>query len=778
MYFPNRFRFVTGCFLAVALLGLSISLAPLPVHAQDAPKPPDSSPQSPSSPALPVIKTESRIVLVDSVVTDKKGNYIHDLTQQDFKVFEDNKEQPITSFSIGSDTANPLNGDQKRYLVFFFDNSSMDVPNQMRARDTAAKFIEQNPSADHYIAVAEYTGSLVIKQNFTTNVALLKSAVSGVKVPYLESNGPNSSQAALNASTSPIFPGGLSQAEADLGARSMLLSIRTLAKNLRSVPGRKMLILFSSGFPLDPEGMSELTATIDACNKANVAIYSLDVRGLMAPTPTGKTGTSLKTQQRSSQFAQVHPPTQEARPRLVLASYPSASAYPDPQKPGGGGGGGHPGGGGGGGGHPGGGGGTGGGGGKPPGGGKGGGTSNPPANYNSSYYNNSVLLPRSIVPQFSTSLADNQQVLQALAQGTGGFTIYNTNDLLGGLNRIAREQGEFYLLGYVPQTSAEGACHTIKVKLNHAGAEVRSRSGYCNVRPSDPLGGKPVEKQMEVQATNSQPGSIAGAIQVPYFYTGPNVARINVAMDIPGDSLAFNKEKGKYHSNVNVLGIAYKPDGTVGARFSDTLDLDLEKEEWKDLTKQAYHYQNQFDAAPGSYKLTIVFTAGGEHFGKFETRLEVAPYDGKKITLGGVVLTTNLQRIDQISSQVDSTLVEDRTPLIVKGLQVTPAAKYLFKKSDNVVLYSELYAPILKSPAPPAVGAGYIIYDKATNKEVFSSGGVLLDDYVQKGNSVVPFGLKLHINDLPPGNYHLVLQGMDGLNNRAPAKETDFTVTD
>ena len=49
-------------------------------------------------PVAPVIKTESRIVLVDTVVTDKKGNYIRDLTQENFKVFEDNKEQAITSF--------------------------------------------------------------------------------------------------------------------------------------------------------------------------------------------------------------------------------------------------------------------------------------------------------------------------------------------------------------------------------------------------------------------------------------------------------------------------------------------------------------------------------------------------------------------------------------------------------------------------------------------------------------------------------------------------------
>jgi hypothetical protein len=307
---------------------------------------------------------------------------------------------------------------------------------------------------------------------------------------------------------------------------------------------------------------------------------------------------------------------------------------------------------------------------------------------------------------------------------------------------------------------------------------VRSRSGYCNSRPADPLVGKPVEKQMEGQASGTQVGSIHGAMQVPYFYSGPNIARINLSMDVPGDSVVFNKEKGKYHSNVNVLGIAYKTDGSVGARFSDSLDLDLEKDEWKEFTKQAYHYQNQFDAAPGAYKLTVVFSAGGEHFGKFETPLKIESYDGTKLTLGGLVLSTSLQRMDQMSASVDATLLEDRVPLIVKGVQITPAATYQFKKADNVIVYSEVYEPLLKSDKPPKVAAGYRILEKGTNKQVFFTGAVGLEDFVQKGNAVVPFGLKLQLKDLPAGTYRLVVLAVDGSNNQAAPKETEFTLTD
>src|SRR6266571_2443739 len=210
---------------------------PPPSRAQEQPAPPPAQAATPAEqqPAV-VIKKESKLVLVDSVVTDKKGNYIRDLTQNDFKVFEDNKEQAVSTFSTGADAATQANG-QRRYLILFFDNSTMAAPDQIQARSAATKFIAANAGPDVPITVA--------------------------------STGLSS----------------LGNAEADFGARSMLLAVRSLAKNLRTIPGRKMVVLFSGGFPLTQENQSELTATIDACNKSNVAVYALDARGLVATAP-------------------------------------------------------------------------------------------------------------------------------------------------------------------------------------------------------------------------------------------------------------------------------------------------------------------------------------------------------------------------------------------------------------------------------------------------------------------------------------------------------------
>jgi len=125
------------------------------------------------------------------------------------------------------------------------------------------------------------------------------------------------------------------------------------------------------------------------------------------------------------------------------------------------------------------------------------------------------------------------------------------------------------------------------------------------------------------------------------------------------------------------------------------VNLDLEKDEWKEFTKNPYRYQNQFDAAPGTYKLTVVLSGGSDTFGKFESPLQIDSYDGQQFSLGGVVLTNSMTRISDIPSGLDSALLEDRTPLVVKGMQVMPSASNRFKRSDNVVLYTEIYEPAL-----------------------------------------------------------------------------------
>ena len=74
---------------------------------------------------------------------------------------------------------------------------------------------------------------------------------------------------------------------------------------------------------------------------------------------------------------------------------------------------------------------------------------------------------------------------EVVASESGGFTVRNTNDLSGGIQKIANETQAYYLLGYIPSNTArDGRFRKIQVKLaNGKGLQVRARKGYY--APSD-----------------------------------------------------------------------------------------------------------------------------------------------------------------------------------------------------------------------------------------------------------------------------------------------------
>jgi VWFA-related protein len=765
--------------LLIGTVGMAISQLALFAHLAQAQQPAAGNPAADTT----TIHVETREVPVDTVVTDKKGNYVRDLTVKDFKVWEDNKEQPIKNFSFQEGTASGK--EQKQYLVLLFDNSTMDMGDQMRAREAAGKFIDANAAPNRLIAVIDFGGTIRIAQNFTADAARLKQVVAGLKTSAVSPNAPPVEVASLGAplATSPMgaAPLGmpyLGNAEADFGARSIMLALRSLAKSLGTVPGRKTLVLLTSGFTITPELQSELTAVISTCNRYNVAVYPLDVRGLVASTVAGPH--SLLRSPSHPGSGQLKSATLTYTGNLT-ALYPLKLAYFDPGQRGGtgggGGGGGHGGGtaggggtgGGGGGGHT---GGTGsgtGGGGARTGGGTGGGTISPNQMYGAPQYQQ----PRLIVPEIQ-NVSDKQQILYQLAEGTGGFVIVNSNDLLGGLQRIANDQSQYYVLSYTPPQSPEGSCHTLKVKVDRGGTIVRARSGYCNERPKDLLAGNPVEKTMETRVTSEMAGNVTGTMQAPFFYTSPNTARVNLAIGIPSNALKFEKVKGKQHSSVNVLGIAYKPDGTIAARFSDTVDLDFDgKKEVEEFQKQPFHYENQFDVASGQYNLKVVFSSGNESFGKLQLPLVIDPYDGKQFSMSGIALSNAVQRVSDLSTGLDSELLADRTPLVVQGIQVVPSDSNRFKKTDNAAVYVEIYAPLLTGPNPPQVGVELVVVDRKTGEKKVD---VASRATTQPGSAVVPMGLKLPVSSLDPGSYRAELRAVDSVNNTAKPRSVDFEV--
>jgi VWFA-related protein len=645
-------------------LALSAVLLTASVFAQ-VPQTPIETPGA----APPVIKTETRVVLVDAVVTGKNGKYLRDLTAKEFHVFEDDKEQRVTSFSFEGNSA--PSSDRKHYLVLFFDNSTMQAADQVQARKAATQFIGANAGPDHLIAIADFSGSLRIRQNFTDDVALLKQ-VAGGSQPSVATARPTP------AGRGPQLAG----LDNGYGQFSPILALRDLARNLAPVAGRKTLVVLTAGFPETSSNLPELNALVDASNKANVAVYPVDVRGIIAGNRATDSSQGLN----------------DPAPSRRRASVPDLS----------------------------------------------------------------VLSLDTSVETAGAPARVNQQFLDTMARGTGGFVILNTNDFSAGMSKVADEQREYYLLGYTAPPLPGTGCHRLKVKVDRSGSSVRARSGYCDVKPRDVLAGKPIERDLETRASSAQKGDAGASIKLPFFYTATNQARVDMTLEIPTDGINFEKDKGKFHAVVNVLGLAYPAAAQAGlervavARFSDSQDLVLNDQKEVDAFKSGkrFRYEYQFNIASGQYELNVAFNSGAQSFGTAVSPLAIDSWDGKMLNLSGIALSSDIHPIGQGGGELEAALRDDRKVLVCRGLQVVPSGSNHFRADEKAGAYIEIYAPRLLEPNPPAIVAALRIFDTKSGEKKIDSGFFNVADSIQSGNPVIPLLLAIP-NSLAPGSYTL-----------------------
>jgi VWFA-related protein len=359
----------------------------------------------------------------------------------------------------------------------------------------------------------------------------------------------------------------------------------------------------------------------------------------------------------------------------------------------------------------------------------------------------------------SDSGSGSQQVLFGLANGTGGLVVRNTNDLLGGLQNIAQEQEQYYALTYVAPESKEGTCHTIRVKVDRKGTTVRSRTSYCTSKPIDLLAGTAAAKELEQRVAAGPAGDIAASIQLPYFYTAPNVARVHAAMEIRADALKFENKKGKLHAELNFLGVAASADGDVRARFSDALKLDFDNQaQVESLKGKSLYYEKEFKIVPGQYTFTVAFSQGDASFGKLQVPLAIEPWTGD-FGLSGLALSKETHSTADLGLGLG---LEGRTPLVAQGAQVVPSGSGQFTKSDPAFFYFEVYGPDALTTR-----VRLRVLDRKTGEQKWDGGLISLSAQSNAG--------KLPVDSLARGAYRLEVTATDSAGKEVK-RTADFEI--
>jgi VWFA-related protein len=175
-----------------------------------------------------------------------------------------------------------------RLIVIFFDLSSMQDEDIDRAVDAANDYVNKKMQPADLVALVSMSTGLTMDQDFTGDKAALLRGLSkynGTDTTGMGAGGTGSTDGTGDDTNT--FAADDTEYNS-LNTDRELLAIRTIAKSLEKVEQKKSMLYFSGGLTRNGiENQASLRAATNEATKANMAIYSVDTRGLQAMPPGG-----------------------------------------------------------------------------------------------------------------------------------------------------------------------------------------------------------------------------------------------------------------------------------------------------------------------------------------------------------------------------------------------------------------------------------------------------------------------------------------------------------
>jgi VWFA-related protein len=287
----------------------------------------------PPPPPLPaddkdVVKISTTLIQIDVTVTDKNGKPVRDLRPDEIEIYENGKLQEITNFSFISNvreksvepaekkrTENAAAAPEppptvrpeqvRRAIALVVDDLSLSFESVHFVRRALKKFVDEQMQDGDLVAIIRTGAGIGALQQFTTDRRQLYAAIErvrwnpagkggmtafapiqGVAGDFVESGtDPAADDDRVDASVSDI-----ETFRESVFTTGTLGAIGYIVRGMEELPGRKSVMLFSDGFPLNPRSrngfsdsrliLDSVEKLIEAANRAGVVIYTTDARGL------------------------------------------------------------------------------------------------------------------------------------------------------------------------------------------------------------------------------------------------------------------------------------------------------------------------------------------------------------------------------------------------------------------------------------------------------------------------------------------------------------------
>jgi VWFA-related protein len=672
------------------------------------------------------------VVEVHAVVTDARGNFVKDLSQDDFAVYEDGRLQQPTTFALvdvpvappltAPNSSDPIESDVvttsrsfdgRLYVLVLDDLHTMTLRSHL-VRDAAKRFIDQHLGANDLAAIVFTSGRQDAAQELTSSRRRLRASAEkfqGQKLPSASaerlaihltesemnravSSGSDDASSASSARGRSERANDPFDAERGFNARRALDTVRNVAEWMTDIPGlRKALVLFSEGIDYDIYDVfnnKSATSVLDdarramaAAQRANVSIYAVDPRGL----------------------------TQLGDEQIAIASL----------------------------------------------------SDDPHVDYGTSV-------------GFQRELLLAQESLISLAEETGGMAIVRTNDVAGGLARIVRDNSHYYVLGYTTDvTRAPGKFRKIEVRVKRPGVQVRARRGYV---PPDP---KAIAKKRAAEVKAGTTPALAAALTNPLpvgdlpvrvfatplqSTTNAKNASVLVAVEIDGRALKYEQKDDRFLEKVELSVVAADYQGKVRGTDRQTLELKLKPETYEKLqARGGVRLLSRVELPPSRYQLRIgVHESVGGAISTVPYDLDVPDYSKVRFTLGGPVIAAS-------GAGAFVTAKPDAQWSTV--FPVPPVATRVFTRDEVLGLYAELY---------DNVSATAHMVDFAVSVRGLEDGRAVFNSRESRSVPASPklrtlgFKIEVPLKDLAPGAYVLRVEAESLLDKHTSFREVPFEV--
>jgi VWFA-related protein len=233
--------------------------------------------QEPELPRL-VENIDVRVIDVDVIVTDRRGNFVPGLTKDDFTILENGVAKPITNFfevegsraknvvadEVGGRIQAPARADEvpeemKRRIIFYVDNLSLAPFNRNRVFEQMKEFLQNVMRPGDEAMVATYNRSMKVRVPFTRDPAQVASVLDSLARESALGTANRSERRTVeerirdtNNYNEAIIMARSYASSVEHDLRQGVASLNGLMSTLAGVEGKKILVLTSEGFPMQP----------------------------------------------------------------------------------------------------------------------------------------------------------------------------------------------------------------------------------------------------------------------------------------------------------------------------------------------------------------------------------------------------------------------------------------------------------------------------------------------------------------------------------------------